>query len=46
METKFFSIEHLMVLFISSREVLIRDNMWGYFLKGHQLDVIKVNAQN
>ena len=30
METKFFSIEHLMVLFISSREVLIRDKMWGY----------------
>ena len=29
METKFFSIEHLMVLFISSREVLIRDKMWG-----------------
>ena len=30
METKFFSIENLMVLFISSREVLIRDKMWGY----------------
>ena len=29
MEAKFFSIKHLMVLFISSREVLIRDKMWG-----------------
>ena len=46
METKFFSIEHLMVLFISSREVLIRDKMWGYWSKGHWLDVIKVNVQN
>ena len=46
METKFFSIEHLMVLFISSREVLVRDKMWGYRPKGHQLDVMKVKVQN